>query len=75
LLSRTSITSRRQRRRASCYDEALAAYRINAAAARRLDIANAAPLWAEALALYRAEGVEAGIAECTRRLQMLSEPQ
>ena len=66
---------------APCYDEALAVYRANAASARPLDIANAIrssavlkqdpALWAEALELYRAEGVEAGVAECTRRLAIL----
>lgn len=62
---------------AKCYEEALAIYR-GRDDTPRLDLANAirgyaaltddAALWREALELYRETGVEAGVAEASRRL-------
>ena len=73
---------------APCYDEALAIYRArpdarpldvaNAARSAAVlkqetgQLGEARVLWTEALRLYRHENIEPGIAESTRRLEMLT---
>ena len=73
-----------------CYEEALALYRAHPEAApldvanaiRSMAVLKhdsderpaARALWIEARELYAAEGIDAGVAECDRRLGQLADP-